>query len=109
MKTVAFSGDFRGHKMIEAEFEKTFKYVLDNDLLSDKYSLNVNFPRESQGVSKGIKFTELFFQKYVYNPEINNDKYLPNRTLIRTEVLPLDSDAFAIRNGYTSISKLSNK
>ena len=100
--------DYRGSKMVEAEFEKTFKYVLDNDLLSDKYTLNVNFPKESESVSKGIKDTKLFYQKYIYNPDINKNKYVPNRKILRTEDLPIDSDAYAIRHGYTSISKLSN-
>jgi len=108
MKTIAFSADYRGSKMVEAEFEKTFKYVLDNDLLSDKYTLNVNFPKESESVSKGIKDTKLFYQKYIYNPDINKNKYVPNRKILRTEDLPIDSDAYAIRHGYTSISKLSN-
>ena len=108
LKTIAFSSDFKGIKMVEAEFEKTFKYVLDNDLLSDKYTLNVNFPREIEKVSKGIKTTKLFYQKYTYDPDITENKYVANRKILRTEDLPVDADAYAIRHGYTSISKLSN-
>ena len=106
-KTVAFSSDNRGIKMVESEFEKSFKYILENELLSNKYTLNVNFPRESFGESKGILHTNLFYQEYEYEPEIVDNKYIPNRRIVRTENLPKDSDAYAFRKGYTSISKLN--
>lgn len=105
-KTIAFSSDNRGTKMMELEFEKAFKYVLENDLMSEKYTLNINFPRESFTKSNGILHTEIFYQEYEYRPEIIDNKYFPNRRIVRTEHLPEDSDAFAFRMGYTSISKI---
>lgn len=106
-KTIAFSSDYRGFKMVEAEFENSLKYIFENNLLSKDYTLNVNFPKESLGKSNGFLHTELFFQKYAYEPEIINSKYIPNRKIVRTEDLPKNSDAYAYRIGYTSISKLS--
>jgi 5'-nucleotidase len=105
-KTIAFSSDNKGIEMVVKEFEKSLKYILDNKLLSTEYTLNVNFPRESIEESKGILHTKLFYQKYEYRPEIINNKYIPNRRIVRTEKLPKDSDAYAFRKGYTSISKL---
>jgi len=106
-KTIAFSSDNKGIEMVKNEFEKSLKYILDNRLLSTEHTLNVNFPRESIEESKGISHTKLFYQKYEYKPEIINGKYIPNRRIVRTENLPKDSDAYAFRKGYTSISKLS--
>ena len=106
-KTVAFSSDNRGMNMVKQEFEKSLKYIFDEDLLSSKYTLNVNFPRESLEASNGIMHTELFYQEYEYHPEMIDNKYIPNRRIVRTEDIPKNSDAYAYRIGYTSISKLT--
>ena len=105
-KTIAFSSDNKGIIMVESEFEKSLQYILDNNLLSKEYTLNVNFPKESLEKSNGILHTNLFFHKYEYHPQMINGKYIPNRKIIRIEDIPKDSDAYAYRIGYTSISKL---
>ncbi len=105
-KSIAFSSDNKGISMVKKEFEKSLKYVLDNDLLSTKYTLNINFPKESFKQSKGILHTELFYQKYNYKPAILNNKYIPNRKIIENNNLPKNTDAYAFKKGYTSISKL---
>ena len=105
-RTIAFSSDNKGIGMVESEFEKSLQYILDNDLLSNEYTLNVNFPKEILEKSNGILHTELFYHEYEYNPQMMNGKYIPNRKVIRIEDLPKDSDAYAYRIGYTSISKL---
>ena len=105
-KTIAFSSDNRGIEMVKKEFEKILKYILDNNLHSKEFTLNVNFPRESVGESKGILHTNLFYQEYEYKPEMVNSKYIPNRRIVKNENLPKDSDAYAYRKGFTSISKL---
>ncbi len=106
-KTIAFSSDNKGIEMVKKEFEKSLKYILDKKLHSNKHTLNVNFPRESFNESKGILHTKLFYQEYEYKPEMVNSKYIPNRKIVRSEILPGDSDAYAFRKGYTSISKLN--
>ena len=107
-KTMAVSTDYKGSTILEKELEKTLKYIFDNDLLSSNYTLNVNFPPEKALESKGIKLTEPFYRKYEYKPRMTENKYEPNRKLIWDEDLPENSDGFAIRHGYTSISKLKN-
>ncbi len=106
-KTIAFSSDNKGSIMVENEFENCLNYIIDNNLLSNQYTLNVNFPKDTLGRSKGIMHTNLFYQKYQYRPTMENNKYSPKRTLIKTNNLPKDSDAYAIRMGYISISKLT--
>ena len=105
-KTIAFSSDNKGMKMVKKEFEKVLKYIIDNNLQSREFTLNVNFPKESLDTSKGILHTELFYQEYEYSPEMIKNKYMPNRKIVKKESLPEDSDAYAYRKGYTSISKL---
>jgi 5'-nucleotidase len=108
VKSVAFSADNRGTTMMEKFLESTLNYILDNDLLSSEYTLNVNFPRETTTDPQGILHTELFFHKYSFEPEIIDDKFIPNRVLIKKEHLPHNSDAYAMRHGYTSITKIKN-
>jgi len=107
-KTVAFSADNRGTSMMERFFESTLEYILDNDLLSSEYTLNVNFPRETVLEPQGILHTELFYHDYSYEPDIMDNKFIPNRVLIKKEHLPYNSDAYAFRHGYTSITKIKN-
>lgn len=106
MKSIAVSTDYKGSSVLEKELEKTLDYIMDNDMLSEEYSLNVNFPPEHAIESKGIKHTVPFYRKYDYRPKLTNDRYEPNRKLIKDDELPAESDGFAIRHGYTSISKL---
>lgn len=106
VKTVAVSSDYKGSKVLEKELEKTMDYVIENGLLSVEYSLNINFPTEKEIESKGIMFTDPHYRKYEYRPEITENKYIPNRQRIKGEELPLNSDSYAIRHGFTSISKL---
>jgi len=107
-KTIAVSSDYKGSIVLEKELEKTMDYIMENDLLSKEYTLNVNFPTEKDIKSKGIKFTTPYYRNYDYKPRMTEIRYEPNRKLIRGEEIPDDSDGCAIRNGYTSISKLKN-
>ena len=106
LKTIAVSTDYKGSLVLEKELEKTMDYIMENNLLSKDYTLNVNFPPEKDFESKGIKFTVPFYREYDYKPKMTENRYEPNRRLIWDAVLPEDSDGYAIRHGYTSISKL---
>jgi 5'-nucleotidase len=108
-KTIAVSSDYKGSIVLEKELEKTLDYIIENNLLSEDYTLNVNFPQEKDLESKGIMFTVPYYRRYDYKPKMTESRYEPNRKLIWNDELPDDSDGCAIRNGYTSISKLSNK
>lgn len=106
MKTIALSADRRGNTILLEDLENTIKYILDNNLLSEEYTLNVNFPREKFVESKGIKETEVYRQVYEFEPEIVGGKFIPHRRYIRDEDLPKNSDLKAYVEGYTSISKV---
>lgn len=108
LKTIAVSTDYKGSNVLEKELEKTLDYVMKENLLSENYTLNVNFPPEIYPESKGIKHTTPYYRKYDYKPNMTENNYEPNRKLRRDDELPEESDGFAIRHGFTSISKLKN-
>lgn len=107
-KTLAFSSDKNGTTMMKQFFKTTLDYILENDLLSSEYTLNVNFPKEDTVEPQGILHTELYYHDYSYEHVITNGKFVPNRILQRKEYLPHNSDAYACRHGYTSITKIKN-
>ncbi|MFH5882009.1 5'/3'-nucleotidase SurE [Liberiplasma polymorphum] len=105
-KAVAFSADYKGTKNMERYFERTFRYILENQLLSENYILNVNFPREKYDEDKGILKTQLYYVKMLLDGEINGNTFTHTRNIIPQHI-PENTDVFALRNGITSISKIT--
>ena len=105
-KSLALSADRRGNTILEEDLEKTLNYIFDHDLLSIDHTLNVNFVREKFGHSKGIKLTDVYYQLFEYAPEIVDNRLMPNRKFVMEQLLPEDTDAWAYKEGYTSISKM---
>ena len=106
MKSIVLSADGKGNRILIEELDKTLQYVLDRDLLSSDYTININFPREKFAHSLGIKETIIHRQVYKYQPEIVGNKFIPNRKYIVDVDLPDNSDLKAYVEGYTSISKV---
>jgi len=105
-KSLALSADRKGNSILEEDLNKTLKHIFEKDLLSMDYTLNVNFAREKFIHSKGIKYTDVYYQVFEYSPEIVRNKLLTNRRFVMGQHLPEDSDALAYKEGYTSISKI---
>lgn len=105
-KSLALSADRRGDTILEQELEKTLNHIFDNKMLSTEHSINVNFPREKFVTSKGILDTVVYHQLFEYKPEINDNMFLPNRQYVFGQDVPENSDAYAYKEGYTSISKV---
>lgn len=105
--TIAFSADKKGNTILKQELEKTLQYILDNDMYSTEYTLNVNFPREKFVKSKGLKETTVYKQLFEYNPVIERNRFKPYRQYVFGQTLPENSDALAYKEGYTSISKIT--
>ncbi len=106
LKSLALSADRKGNNILEEELENTLQYVLGNGLLSSEHTVNVNFPREKFGKSNGTLLTEVHYQVFEYDPEIEGNRFMPNRRYVFGQHLPENSDAFAYKEGYTSISKI---
>jgi len=105
-KAVAFSGDVSSMNNLKKYFEEVFKKIINEDLLSHDYILNINFPQDKFTTSKGIKDTNLHYVKTDLKGELTDKYFIPKRKVIKS-VLPLDSDVYAFKNGYISITKLS--
>lgn len=104
--TIALSADRMGNQILEQELESTLIYIISNRLYSKHHTLNVNFPRESFGKSKGIELTDLDYYQFDYNPTISEDYYRPRRSYIEDKNLNEGTDTWAYIKGYTSISKI---
>lgn len=103
VKSVAFSCEFN-FNIVEKYFDQVFEYILDHDLLSDDYMLNVNFPLGDE--VRGIKLSSLYYchhNSYFYK---ENDTYYARREL--QEVYEdKESDCYLVRNGFVSITPLN--
>jgi len=107
-KSIALSSDRLGDTILKQELEKTIKHVLNKNLLSTEYTLNINFPREKFGSSNGIMETSIHFHQFEYLPTIEGTYFSPNRTYIHDgNMLPENTDTWAYAKGYTSISRIT--
>jgi 5'-nucleotidase len=92
--------------VVREHFDHVFKYIIDHDMLSDRYMLNVNFPSRDFNTVKGIKVTELGFRPVNHFYEKNGDHHYTSKR----RFLPFDfiegTDLHAVRNGYVSITPL---
>ena len=108
-KAIAFSVQkFFGNDepQINDDMEFVFKYILDNNMLSDKYYLNVNMQEPEFEKAKGIRFTRLYprlsnffmsehnIPKHVY--KVNHD--------YDTSEENMDYDITVTKKGYISIT-----
>lgn len=102
---IAFSTDVGHFEIVEKEFDDVFKYILDNNLISKDYFLNVNFPIKKYASSLGIRFTKQYIRKDTFYFEMKNGKYYPDRYEDK-EGGDNYSDVYSIRNGLISITPL---
>lgn len=104
VKSVAFSCPLN-FKLVEKEFHKVMKYILDKDLLSTDYLLNVNFP-EGDRVD-GIKISKLCHREYIkYYEKREDGLYYAKRKITSPEYEP-DTDCYMSENHIVSITPLS--
>lgn len=104
-KAIAFSGDPNGMENIKKHFKRTFDYVLDNDLLSKEYILNVNFPDDTSPNQAEIWKTKLHFFKSKILTRTIRDRIEFRREIIEEEY-PTNSDMYAHERGHISISRI---
>jgi 5'-nucleotidase len=105
-KAIAFSADYSGTTNMKKYFEHTFKYIIENNLLNKAYVLNVNFPRDIYTDDRPIKMTKLFYVKMLLEGTIENDYFKHKRNVLPQDI-PEDTDVYALRNGFISISKIT--
>ena len=111
MKAVAFSIEkFHGadQPQINEDMEEVFKYIIDNNLLSTEYYLNVNMQDPSFDHPKGIRFTRLYprFPVFKMEPHTIPKHIYKISHHYETPDLDLSYDITAIKNGYVSITPM---
>jgi 5'-nucleotidase len=108
---IAFSCDFGHYGPAEEGFDTVMRFLLDHDLPSRNYLLNVNFPPKRYQTSAGIVITDLAFRPmhhyYIEGPE---GTFKNRRTFLPYDFVP-GTDLWAAENGYVSITplKLGNR
>ena len=111
-KAIAFSvAKFYGEDQpqINEDMENVFSYIMDNNLISDKYFLNVNMQEPIYPHPLGIRFTKLYprtsnfymephsIPKHIF--KVQHDYHTPGEDLI--------DDITATKKGYVSITPLT--
>lgn len=94
-------------EVVEKYFDKVYKYILDNNLLSNEYILNINFPYGKE--IQGIQISTLYYkvEQYDYFFEKEEDGYHAYRNLKTDFSDDKTSDCFLINNGIVSITPLN--
>ena len=111
-KAIAFSVEkffTEQSDQINEDMEKVLQYILDNDLTSEKYFLNVNMQRPIYKKPLGIKFTRLYPRPSNFYMEHHN---LPKHVYkVQHDYHVDNSDATydipATEQGYVSITPLT--
>lgn len=96
---IAFSMEYN-HEFMYDYVDMVMDYIIRNNMISNKYFLNVNFPYEN--IVKGIKFTKLGYRKDKRYFETIDGIIHPKRIIDETP-LEEDTDVYAVNNGFISI------
>jgi len=84
---------------------KVLDFIFDNNLLTNKYLLNVNFIARDFKKSKGIMITDLGFRPTEHYYVEEGDHFTTKRNFSEYDFIP-ETDLFAVNNGYISITPL---
>lgn len=93
-------------ELVEQYFDEVYKHIMDNNMLSSEYMLNINFPYGDK-VEK-IVHTHLYYRsESTYFEKTGEDLYYAKRDLHDEECSDELSDVYAVEHHAVSISKLS--
>ena len=99
---IAFSCQFN-YDLVEKHFKEVMDYILEKDLISSEYLLNVNFPVGDK--IKGIQITKQHTPKIDYFFDVYDDVVVDRRTDVRKDA-KRGTDVYAIFHDYVSITPL---
>ena len=103
-KTVAFSAPYDDFSCLIEHFDEIWEYITKNNLLSEKYVLNVNLPR---GQYRGNALARLFYRKDRYYYQQKKDEYYALRDTQEYLEMPEDCDCRLHKEGYVTITPVS--
>lgn len=110
IKSIAVSCEFGkgdNFKIVDKYFDKVFKYILNKELLSNEYMLNINFPIGDE--VKDIQISTLYYRvgQYDYFFTKEEDGYHAYRNLKTDFSDDINSDCYLINNRIVSITPLN--
>lgn len=100
---IAFSCE-HNFEIVEHHFDKVFKWILDRNIISNKYVLNVNFPFGEE--VNDIQFAKLYERDTMPFYIKTQDRYFAWREL-EDEKAPADTDCYMMHHGIVSVSPLA--
>lgn len=100
-KAVAFSGSYKGEKVIQNYFESTLDFILENKLPSSQRVLNVNFPEDGIKPNADLIETESFYPINRLAGSITHNRYTFKRQFEEVKP-PKTSDLGVLKNGNIS-------
>ena len=102
--SIAVSCEFN-FDIVKKHFDEVFKYILDKNLLSKEYLLNINFPLGDE--AKGFKISTLYYRNDDYFFIKKEDGYHAYRNCQTDFSDDQNSDCYLVNNRYISITPLN--
>ena len=101
---IAFSMPHKqGFSTLEQHFDKVWKFIMDNKLLSKEYFLNINFPH---GEVKDIQIGNLYYRNDKNYYVKHEDGYYAARDM-QKDFDDKESDCYQVEHGIISIVPIS--
>ena len=103
-KAIAVSCKENDFDTVKNNFDLMWKFITENNLISNEYLLNINFPR---GEVKGIKLASEYYRKDDNYFTKTEEGYYAYRYLDDLSNAPKDSDCYIIKEGYIAVTPLN--
>ncbi len=104
-KVICLSAHYKNYEVVENELKNLFEFIFTNNIASNEYLLNVNFPSFGFKTAKGIKITKDFIKRYICYPEQRQDSFIVMRK-DNGNILDKESDCYLVEEGYITITPL---
>ena len=108
IRCIAFScANIHSFNQITKYTKRVMDYILEKDLLSKEYFLNVNFPSADYNEAKGIKITKLYYQNIKYFTKSYVDGEFMSDRIMNNDIQDVEYDMGAFNSGYISITPMA--
>jgi len=105
-KSIALSADPLGYRLARKELSGVVQHVFNTNLSSKDYILNINLPLDKHGEAKGILNTKTYPLTFDLSSHFEDDNYFYLTRNAVADMIPKDSDRYAVNEGYVSIAKV---
>lgn len=103
---IAFSADYECYSIVKNELSDLILNILNNNIISNDYVINVNFPSSRFAESKGLKITDMGKREFIHDFVMTDDGKYWSRGKWKNIETPSSTDAWAYNNGFISLTPL---